>query len=489
MKQAGNFLLILLLIGIFSSCKDDIAGSPTANIPPETYTVADTIVRVGSDRFTSRITVRWWGDDPDGYLAGFEISQDGGPWSFTTRQDSVFLVEIPPGQDTFDFILHVRAIDNDGVQDPTPAIIAYPVKNSAPLVAFQYSGGSPARNPVKTFPVIKYFWEATDPDGFANIDHFELYLNDTTSAPFIIDAVFSSATLKAVNPEAALTDVEVLTGSSLIPEPGTMPGLRTNDSNVLYIRAVDQVGATSPLISSYSIYVKRVVSKVLLVNAYSTNLQQREDFYLNHLGATGISNVDTLRVSEVVAGNYTSLAADNPTQEMIFALFDVLIWFGSEATTSLPMAQRTTDQFFNAGGKMFIATNYSSAIEEQANFLDFTPIDSLVEPPAGSQFRLANDARIIPVLTGWPELKSVQILSSARPFYEAANTTAIYTAEITQSSSSGANIWPGHSTIMAKRPASGQSNFIISSLELHNLDGNGNMQQFFQRLFVDEFGL
>src|SRR5262245_19956351 len=111
------FLLLSPLVLAYVSCKNSFKGDLHPNIPPETFTVVDTIIRLGDNRFNSQVEVSWWGDDPDGYVAGYEYTFDSlisenTEWHFTIKQDSVFLLPTPPGQDTLDFKFHVRAIDN-----------------------------------------------------------------------------------------------------------------------------------------------------------------------------------------------------------------------------------------------------------------------------------------------------------------------------------------------------------------------------------------
>lgn len=491
MKQPLLKLCLLLLLTplFFTACRPDIEGDPDQNRPPETHTVADTIAREGEQRFTSQIEIQWWGDDPDGYITGYLLSLDGGPWIFTESQDTVLTVSIPEGQDTFNFNFRVKAVDNLGQEDPTPAEITYPVQNSAPSISFVYSDASPSRNPVRTYPVLKFTWNANDPDGFANIDHLELYLNDTTATPVIVPPDFTTATLVATDPSAPVSEMEVLVGVQDQPLPDLLQGLRTNDSNRVYIRVVDEVGATSPFIASDPIYVLPVTSDLLLVNAYRTGAQTQEDFYVDNFQQIGITSFDVLNVNLVEDDNYVMLAPDNPTQARMFELWDVIAWFGGDAPSTLPLAQKTLGRFFDADGQIFMATSFSSALEDQATFLEFTPVDSLVNPPQGAQFRLASGAQIDALQPGWPALEADRIVSSARPYFPEGGTVPLYEAEVTVTGGGLPYIWQGQDLVMVKRVEAGRTSFIFSSLELHNLNGQGNIQELFRQIFITEFNL
>jgi len=475
----GTFLL--------AGCGKGIVGDGDENLPPETYTIVKDIQRTGDGRFVSQIHVQWWGDDPDGVVSGFELSSNKEDWTFTTRQDSVFLVQLPEGADTFDFDFYVRAIDRQGEPDPTPAYLVYPVKNSAPEVAFDIPVGTPTnpgRWPDKTFPILQLQWLLSDPDGEANIDYLEFFINDTTGKGIEISKDFRSLTLEALDPEADVSDCRVLLGSVLEPHEETIGSMQLNAQNTFYIRATDKVGAKSWFVASKPIFIKKKVSDVLLVNAYSNGLDDRENFYIENLIAAGINSFDTIRVNEVDGEFYTQLAVDNVTQSKIFALFDVLVWFGEDAPYTLTLAQRTTGDFLDKGGRMFASVFFSAGIDPLSNYLEFTPIDSLVNP-GGGVFFMDKGAAAKPSEDGWPELSSTRILTSTRPFYPTFDVKPLYEAELKTASGE----WTGPSVIMAKKEVAGKAQFIISSVELYRLSGNENMDVLFNKIFKEELGL
>lgn len=483
-----HYLFLLIIPFVLNSCGDGISGEEFENQAPETYSVVDKINRAGNQRFVSQINIQWWGDDSDGFVKGYEYSTDKGQtWSYTEKQDSNFLVALPEGSDTFDFAFSVRAIDNEALADPTPTVVVYPVKNSAPDISFDIPQGtpsSPSRFPKKTFPILQFKWLVDDPDGFANLDYIEFFANDTTSNGVTISKDFSSLLLEADDPEADLTDARIYLGSTLKATDDKIEGLKLNSKNVFYLRATDKVGAKSGFKRTDSIYLKKKVSDALLVNAYSSQVESREDFYINNLIAAGIADFDTIRVNEVEIDRYTQLAADNVTQSRIFALFDVLIWFGQDASYTLTLAQRTTGDFLTNGGKMFVSVFFSTSVDQQSTYLDFTPIDSLVEPTSGVFF-MDKNAEATALDPDWPTLIAPRIITSTRPFYPGFGVTPLYNAQLKTT----AGDWTGESTIIASREQEGETQFIISSLELYRLDGGKNMPELFTKIFKDELGL
>lgn len=235
----------------------------------------DSIHRVGADRLTTRVVANWWGTSEVGFVVGYEVSVDSmKTWQYTTRQDSAILLNIPLGSDSADIHIFVRAVDNLGLKDPSPASTLYPIKNSAPSVKFIYAasvGGSLTQNPTIAFPVLKYNFQGNDPDGSGDIYQYELYLNDTNASPYILNAGTSSITIQGVKLDSLTSTTEclVFVGSNNKALSIRAQGLKLNTSNTIYIRAVDKALAKSQLMASNPIYVKRPVSDILLVNAYS----------------------------------------------------------------------------------------------------------------------------------------------------------------------------------------------------------------------------
>jgi hypothetical protein len=462
------------------------------DLPPETYTIVDTIIRPGDSRFNSQVEISWWGDDPDGYIEGYEFTFDtiiseNTVWHFTTSQDSIFLLPTPPGKDTLDFNFHIRAIDNSGVKDPSPASLTYPVKNSLPAVIFVNA----ENNPVKTFPAIRFYWQGTDPDGNENLDHYELCWNDTSKIPYQLDVSATGAVFEAENLLADFPLCYVYVNNNETAQATLINGLVLNDSNVLYIRAVDKALDVSPYIASYKIFVKKPVSNILLVDGYSTGGASVETFYAQQLSQLGFGPVDTMQVFQQSGSVYTQLSPDNLTQSKVFAMFQTIIWFSNDAANSLSIGQKSLNEFFNNNGKLLMAVYVSSLFDEQSDFLDFTPIESFIVPP-DTTLLLTDTSKIIHLQPGYPDLKSTTFLGVVRPFNLAVSATALYDAELIAKDNNtlGLSGWNGKSTVMAKKAnGSGQTNFIISTLELQKLDGFGNVNDLLKEILINEFGL
>lgn len=470
-------------------CSRGFEGELLDNSAPETYLVTDTIIRFGDDRLESEVTMHWWGDDPDGFIAGFEFTFDAviteaTVWQFTTALDSTFILAPPPGADSADFRFHIRSVDNQQQVDLTPASLTIPVKNSPPQILI-----IPGLNaPVKSFPALRYFWEGSDPDGVQNLDHFEVCFNDTTGPLLSLSATTGSAIFEAEDPTAADISCVIYPNGGAIPLAETISGIFGDAWNTFYIRAVDQSNATSAFVAADSIFIKRVHSTVLLVNGYSTTTN--EAFYINHLATQGITVVDTMQVFSSVDGIYTQQSADNLTQGKIFDMFDVIIWFSNDANNSFSLAQKTTEAFFNSGGKMLMSVYISSSFDPLSNFLDFTPIASLVNPE-DTTLLLDLGAGLNPLEADWPELQGTSIVGVVKPINLQIGATPLYAAELTAKDNITLSLtpWTGVSTVIAsKTDGAGNTNFVISTLELNKLDGLITMDAFFEKVLMDEFG-
>jgi hypothetical protein len=489
----SRLILVLLYITTVVSCKKDFNGTEKPNLPPNTYCIADTIIRTGDDRLSALVTANWWGDDPDGYITHYEYTFDsvaGQPalWNKITRQDSTFLLPIPAGNDTFDFHFFVRAIDNRGAKDPSPARLRFPVRNSAPHVIFL----SGINNPLTTFPVVKFFWQASDPDGNENLNYFELCWNDTTQTPYTLNITASSAMFEATSLNTLTPACFVYQNNTTTPLDATINGMILNDTNRLYIRVVDKALAKSKYVSSYPIYIKKPVSDILLVDGYGNNGSTQTNFYAQNLIGIGITQFDTLAIFKNSGGVYQQLAPDNITQARIFKLFKTIIWFSNDATASLSLGQKTLNEFFDNNGKLFFSTYVSSSFDQQSTFLNFTPAQSLTALPQDTQLVLNNNAAINALQSGYPNLSSSSIVSVVRPFNLTLGATALYSAELLakQVSTGILNPWTGNSIVMAKKNNNnGTPNFIFTTLELNKLNGLMNMNVLFQKIFVNEFGL
>lgn len=493
----GYRMFMIWALMIMAGCRSGFDGDPTANQAPETFMMVDTIQRTGVDRFSSQVKIYWWGTDPDGYLKGFEISTDGVHWNFTTKQDSLIKFTLPTGKDSFDFRFQVRAVDHLGLSDPSPAILGVPVKNASPEISFITPGANPGittRFPVRSFPVLKYNLTANDLDGISDIARIEIVWNDTAAIPFVLPPKTTELTLMADQPKASASACKIFTGSNLSPVSGLMSGMLLDASNILYARAIDQVGSRSPWMPAPAVFVRKVKGDILLVNAYTsiTAKLQAQAYYAGALKDLG-KVADTLQLTEISQGNYTELSPDNQTQDLVFRLFKHIVWFSDEGNFSLSFAQKTLLGFFNQGGNMFMSCAFNSSFDTSAGFLNITPVQRLVPQPAGQTFRMVNGYPLTAMESGWPALQCNASPFLVRPVFSASNSGSIqheylYRAKIRITGSVNADWESNDSTQVAirRKLAGGKTQYIFFSVPLEKMNGLNNSALFFKKAWVDE---
>ena len=288
-----SFLFIVL--GIVSCSEDKGSNPPIGNQPPDTglFLYPDSTITPQQ----SRLTIHWWGDDPDGVIIGYYFSWDNIVWEFTASNDSLFALQIGASDTIYTF--RISAVDYEGnskydnqilqngidfgpepfidknangiydeteyyydlgLVDPTPASFNFPLKNSAPSISWsELSFLSDT-----SFPVMSFGWNADDIDGVESILKINIALNDTNSASNIIslDGSVRTITLRAQDFSTSSPQMQILIeGQEGNINSELLPGLMLDADNVFYIQAEDISGATSSFISlpgsGESWYVKK----------------------------------------------------------------------------------------------------------------------------------------------------------------------------------------------------------------------------------------
>ena len=418
--MTARFLWAVALAAALAACDAGFDGSPTGNVAPDTelsVRSADLTEDLGERRLVSTVELAWSGTDPDGVVAAYDVRayQSGdvpapeAGWARTARRDSTILLPIPLGEDEADVVVEVRAVDNDGAIDETPARTVFPIRNSDPALALSRTEVPPDT----TWPVLSFAFAASDPDGDVNLAGVELALNDTNATVVRLPADATFATLVADDPGAALTDARVFIGRGFSASELRLPGLALDAENTVYVRAVDQAGATSEW-SAYpdredpeaSLFVRRVTSSVLLVN----------DFRRGSAGDTGAVGRATVAVSEAALALHGTPSYDawdlsqtvqsaaspqfsdalpataDPTLRQTLALWSRIVWVTNASTNSatannLPRAATVLDLFFERGGRMLVHSPVSQPLGTQGGTanaaIDVLPLRELVTFPDG----------------------------------------------------------------------------------------------------------
>jgi hypothetical protein len=321
----------ILLVAV--GCGTD-EGVFDPNLPPET-----TITYSGPvSAVNSHLRVRWWGEDIDGTIMGFETrwTFNGGepePWVFSAATTDSFALPAPLGTATHFF--EVRAVDDDGLADPTPASQTYPVWNDAPIIAFADTLGLP----VLTLPAVTFSFGVVDSNGQETVREVRAWLDGEENRPLVFPY------------PAAL--------GTFFPDDFDRYGERT-----VFLQALDDAGAVSNTIS-HTWTVVPTEGDLLVIDDMPDNiagaLTFTDPFYRD-------------AVDEVMAGRPYTLhriqdSAFRTSDEAgaIFSLFNVVIWYqgtnlvdGGEnrpvAVASLGNSAAGIRDLLARGGALLLAT-------------------------------------------------------------------------------------------------------------------------------------
>ena len=311
-------------------------GSLTGSLTPST--APETIVFVSGplDAVNHIAHLHWFGSTPHGYVTGYELrllnpeAPDDSMWQFTPHTDSLFTVYTPQGHAAP--ILEVRAINSEGVRDPSPARQLFSFSNQPPTVQLILKPGSRDT----TFASVTTGWTVSDPDGDALSVRYLVWLNGHASDP------------------------EITTGHAF-----TMPsdrflvgGQYTTGPRTLYVRGIDDGGMAGPIDSVVWQVKKPVVgnrARLLIVDDVprTTAANSQTDTLYTNTAARNIP-LDSYTVLRLDF-NQPFLSAKD--LEQTFKLFETVIWYRGNLTsvsTTLRNYQDGVGPYLESGGRFYL---------------------------------------------------------------------------------------------------------------------------------------
>lgn len=300
------------------------------NVPPETLL----FVQGPVDTVGHHVHLYWFGTDPDGDVEGYEwrfknpLRPADTLWAFTDTTDRVFTVFDSTG--TVEPTFEVRAIDDQGERDPSPALQRLILNNQPPTVAF--TGFPPL--PDTTFASATITWSAYDNDGDAGRMSFLVWLDGNETTPHVIPPGATSFTF-----------------------PTADFGSRTDTQRTAHLMPVDDGGLAGPVVS-YTWYVRSAGPdpRLLLIDDVPSFVPAAA--LIDSLYNNGVAR-------GVPAGSYAlvNLERLNPFRsaqdvEQTFKLFRAVLWYRETNTTFstlLQSYQPGIEGYLGAGGNFYLS--------------------------------------------------------------------------------------------------------------------------------------
>jgi len=468
----GVFLTLIFISASYLSCTKDITGERNQNIPPET----SVFIEGDSLNLTQSIqTIYWDGSDADGFVIGYFYTFKDNPvpsdWTWTTSKSGTFPLSIT-GTDT-SYRFQIKAVDNDSLEDPTPAVQVFPIKNTAPVIGWSVN----SRIPDTTFTIAVFNWDASDLDGDTTIAFFEYALDDTISW----------------KRTPGFRRTIILNADS---------GLTAGDHS-FYIKAVDVAGAESPTIRMPELsgefwYVKEPQGNYLLIDDFqieSSSTQFPDRFYRSIL--------DSILPELGEEYSYWNIEELFPQSLVQFSetmkLFDRVIWYTDLIQESDPhflRAQVSIPQFLNPnpnqlykGGKLIYTVQFNTGFGEQGDPLAFSPVSSL-----GNSFRINNNSLYdvhpdfganFPNIPPIPnQLKVTKFIVGLLDLIPKATSVPMYYYDDPNLSEDPLFILIGQND---NKGSADRYDFVFSGTPLNQLDGNSNIDELFRIILRDIF--
>lgn len=479
-KSFKAFPLFIFIFLIFQACQKK--GELLENIPPDTHLVYETINLSGENRLNTQVKLSWFGTDVDGYITGYEISNNKQDWSFTTRQDSVFKFNIPAGSDTFDLDFYVRAVDNQEARDETPAYLSIPLKNTAPQIEIIES----------TLPqdsvllVTAFQYRASDLDGDESIVKIEIKLNEGNWVE--VDRGSSIVTILPTDPRAAgISTAKIIANNRESSENAS--DLRMNDFNTFYLRATDDAGAVSNIDTSNSFYIRNQTSDLLLISGHSLTIAQHYKTALKNL------NIDYDFLDYGSNSGKNQPVFWNPTFGLMLNNYKILFLNSSGGQFTNPVTGQSggilefgaqfIQEFINIPGKKYMISTRFTTNTDLNPLLGVLPVEELVT--SQGQVRITAGDSLLPQMTGYPALIPATTILGPNPFKPTTDAQAFYRGQLTKLQG-----WDGDNVLGARRRTSvGNTlrvNQVFFGIQLHDFRSyTAGFEGMIEKVITDDF--
>jgi hypothetical protein len=360
--------------------------------------------------------------------------------------------------------------DLSGAYDPAGSLGVFPIRNTPPTIRFApdpNDGTVTLRQPETTYTAATFAWKGSDADGDNTLAAYRIALNDTTDPSAMLTLAVRETLVTLVVPRArsdnagAVVEADVYGGTFLGRQfLGTVPGLRLDAENILFLQVRDVADEASPFIrmpaEGQRWYVRRPRGGLLLVSDYiNSDSSSADATYRSALAAVpggAFADVNRLNIgrglsaAEKKEGRPGVLLPPyvDPALIYTFLLYDHIIWY-TDQYPSLGAAQQSLFTYTQNGGKLIFSTTFENSADPRGALRDFAPIDSIsgvdlsptrppVPPPVAGDTRIPAGCVVHPDSTGsaipYPRLgfnpaPSIHSIFM-RPMYRRSDARTIY---------------------------------------------------------------
>jgi len=402
------------------------------NLPPETTLMVDSSVNVDPTHYLQ--VMHWHGEDIDGEVVRYEYKWDLDPsvadadfdtsWvgrvePFVTWESDSFYLPVPLDAARHGF--RVRAVDAEGLADPTPAFVELPVFNTPPIL-WAVKGDSLLPNLVlaeEILPVLSLRFRVEDPDDTgeenALIREFRFWFENP-------DEYFSVPGTDSIY--------------TLMPEHF---GEEVGQTRQFHLQAVDRGGARSNILAGEA-FVKDVSQVELLIldscNSGSGSEIRADAFWKERVA--GLFSPEKVYVHDFAASGSLGEA---DVLHNIFSIFRAVIWyngdvgsadalnFTGEPTLEIQEAEEALVEYLEAGGNSIVTgwnligasvrdqveqgqppgpENYSGASFSEDFESDILLLDGLLHHSQSDEGHESSNYRLLPgrIIAGFDEAES-----------------------------------------------------------------------------------
>ena len=437
-------------------------------------------VIMGLDTTVSIQEVHWWGDDPDGDVIGYEYRWSFmDEWEYTEDEKAIFYLPLRTQFDIYSF--KVRAMDNDSLVDPTPAITSFPVFNSPPQIEWKLNSlpvsTKTADSVHVSFKHHSFFWDISDIDGEETITDIYYSIDDTSSWEH----------LPGTERQVLITDLT--------------PGY-----HIIFLKAEDIAGSESNIISFpdqnneddkiKKWFVKETVGDLLIVNDFANDqgTYEYQNYYENIIkslvGSDGYTIWEIGRSGTDGKNTANTIPYSPEDIELNLKTFSKVFWFSYYGGNSIDESSLALTRFVADGGTLLM--NNSQVYDIQLDIKPdttwtFTDLDSVYLIEGRMESGNFEPSKTVHINATWGdtevdsllELKVSKTIGKMFGIFPGSSSRTRYQVEPTENNTSN---YTGNPIVMIESDiALGKSYYM--SLPLFDVKGNDNIDELFKLVF------